>query len=167
MAGHPNPIGGTPFLNRLSSGSVTARMVIGALLAAALLTGSSGLAASSHESVSGIAEPHALSPVPLPATGTIACGQTITGTITAAGQRDSYTFSAVAGDTVIVSVHNSGPSLQAVAEIHDPADTILATRPQKDRTDVVSLPSSGIFKIVMRIIGFNLYGQSRFEPLAP
>jgi hypothetical protein len=81
---------------------------------------------------------------------TISCGQTVTGSITAAGQTDSYTFTASAGDTVVISTQAGSGSLAATADLYGPSGQSVASTARNSTTGVVSLAASGTYTILVR-----------------
>jgi hypothetical protein len=80
---------------------------------------------------------------------TLSCGQTIKGSITAAAQTDSYTFSASVGDAVIVSAYGISGTLFTVAEVYNPSGTLISTSAINGRTNVIAIATSGTHTILL------------------
>ncbi len=110
-------------------GAFIKRMVMRAWLAAVLIPGTSIAVPSALESTALTTPLHEMEPAPSPAAGTISCGQTVTGSITSVGQKDSYTFPAVAGDKVIISSASNSYHLDTIAELYDPSGNLLGRAP--------------------------------------
>jgi hypothetical protein len=79
----------------------------------------------------------------------ISCGQPISNAISAAGQIDAYTFSATAGEAVLLTgVHTSG-NLAAVAELFDPSGNWLGRAYDDIMWYSFPLPATGTYTILV------------------
>jgi YD repeat-containing protein len=77
----------------------------------------------------------------------IDCGQTLAGTISAAGQRNSYTFSASADDGITIRVRKTSGTLTAYIELYGPGGGVITGATNKiDRI----LTQAGTYRIDVR-----------------
>ncbi len=74
----------------------------------------------------------------------IACGQTINSSIASAGQTNTYTFNANAGETV--DVLSLGQSLNAVADVYSPSETRVGSC-TNNFTGPLNVPNTGTYII--------------------
>jgi hypothetical protein len=84
------------------------------------------------------------SPVP------IAFGQTLSGSILTAAEMDTYTFTASAGDKVLVMMSTSSGSLWEGIRVYSPDGTKLCQAPDSNPAEIASctLPSAGTYSIL-------------------
>jgi hypothetical protein len=80
---------------------------------------------------------------------TIDCGQTVTGTIVSPPQKDSYTFTADAGEAVIVTAVATSGTLSAFAQLFDPSGIPIAGNSGNNSTGSIVLRSTGIYTITV------------------
>jgi hypothetical protein len=81
----------------------------------------------------------------------ISCGQTLAGDISVAGEQDTYTFSATAGEAVQIAAINTSGSLSAVAELRAPDNTLLGYNGTGNGwTSSIPLPTTGTYSIIVR-----------------
>jgi len=74
----------------------------------------------------------------------IACGQTISGSISSGGETDTYTFNANAGDTV--TILTLGQTINSVADVYNPANTRIGGA-TNNFTGPINLTSTGTYSI--------------------
>ena len=103
-------------------------------------------------------------------------GQTQTGTISEAGQSNSYTFSANAGEVLDVTMTATSGTLIPKIQLYNPAGQLIATAtpPYCNSTitemDTVTLPSTGTYTILVSDCSatntgnYALYAQSTNDP---
>jgi len=96
---------------------------------------------------------------------TISCGQTLSGSVSTAGEQDTYTFTGNANEKVIVSAVSMSGALCARAELYDPSGNLIAASTAipgcNSNTSSVSLPSTGAYTILVR--DFNLSGTGTYN----
>ncbi len=83
-------------------------------------------------------------------------GQVLSGSVTTAGEMDTYTFTASAGDKVLVRVSKSAGSLWAAVRVYGPNGTKLCEADGSDTATIpsCSMPSTGTYTILV-YDGFN------------
>ena len=79
----------------------------------------------------------------------IDCGATLSGSITGAGQKISYSFTASANDGVTIRTRKTSGSLTAYMDLYNPGGTLLQSGSQIDRT----LTDTGTYRIDVRDSG--------------
>jgi large repetitive protein len=88
----------------------------------------------------------------------IVCGQTLTNAISAAGQANTYTFSGMAGEAVVLSAHASSGVLAATADLYGPAGTFIGSALQ-GATSSLSLPATGTYTILVHDYYYTSIGN--------
>lgn len=68
----------------------------------------------------------------------IGCGETVAGDLAGVGRSDTYTFSALTGDTVSLTTTQTGGALVACWELYDPSGLSLGTRCGQDERTLAS-----------------------------
>ena len=76
----------------------------------------------------------------------IDCGQTLAGTISAAGQKNSYTFSASASDVVTIRTTKTSGNFTVYMDLYSPGGSLVQSGAQIDRT----LTETGTYRIDVR-----------------
>ena len=92
----------------------------------------------------------------------LVCSQTVSGTIGSVAESDAYTFTGNAGDKVVISAYASG-ALCARAEVYDPSGTLLGHNGCDASTNVLTLPTTGTYTILVSDFGLastGAYGLS-------
>src|SRR6516165_7630489 len=84
----------------------------------------------------------------------IASGQTITASISAKGEVDTYTINGVAGGTLLATVGETvaGSSLTPRIEIHAPNGTLLTANQSVSGVTITqnNLPSTGTYSVIVK-----------------
>ncbi|MGH9838434.1 MAG: PPC domain-containing protein, partial [Blastocatellia bacterium] len=97
---------------------------------------------------------------PAAAQQVIACGQTLTGNITAAGQQVTYTFSANTGEAVNIAAVATSGDLAARAELFSPSNTLIGANGfGNTNTGSLTLPATGVYTILVRDFNLNKTGN--------
>jgi hypothetical protein len=79
----------------------------------------------------------------------IECGQPLTGTISTVAQNDAYTFSATAGEAVVLTVMTSSGKLGSFADLYDPSGNLIGNDFQSLVTNSIPLPATGTYTIMV------------------
>ncbi len=92
--------------------------------------------------------PDATLPVTVQDTVPNGCGQTVAGTIDAAGQKNSYTLTATAGDKIAIRARKTGgtSSFNPFLELYNPSGTLLTNGYQIDTTAT----ATGTYTVIVR-----------------
>lgn len=78
----------------------------------------------------------------------ITCGQTVSGIIGMPGEQDTFTFSGIAGERVIITVGTTSGDLWPETELVSPTGTVLAST--SSQTSSTALPTTGTYTIRIR-----------------
>jgi hypothetical protein len=89
---------------------------------------------------------------------TLASGQTVAGSIGAAGEADSYTFSASTGDRVIINAVATGGDLDTSIALYSPTGAEVATSASSDQLSSV-LAEAGTYTVAVSDRGSTLTGS--------
>ena len=100
----------------------------------------------------------------------INCGQVLSGSISAAGELDIYTFTASANDVVTIRMRKTSGTFSPVMDFYNPAGTLIAAQTSET---TMTLTAVGTYKILMRDIstlntgGYVLYVEKLNNPCNP
>jgi hypothetical protein len=79
----------------------------------------------------------------------IGCGQTVAGTISVRGEIDTYTFSGVAGQVVVVNAASADANLCVKVKVYSPTGDLLGTNVCDRATPPITLPITGNYTILV------------------
>jgi hypothetical protein len=88
----------------------------------------------------------------------IACGQTVTGNLTAAGQTNTYTFNANAGEVVTLLASSSVTNWNAMADIFSPSGSRIGGPTANNFTGPINLPVSGTYTVQVHADDYEAAG---------
>ncbi|HEX6504593.1 MAG TPA: choice-of-anchor D domain-containing protein [Terriglobales bacterium] len=80
-------------------------------------------------------------------TGTISCGQVVSGNITSPGQVDSYTFNGNAGQAIRFAALATSGNLCAVAALYNPSGAVVTAEDCNGSTGSIGLSTTGTYTI--------------------
>ncbi len=83
-------------------------------------------------------------------TAAISCFETKTGSLSSAGQQNSYTFPAVSGRKVILSTASTTYLVDTVAELYDPSGNLVGASAADGKSGILTIPTAGSYTIVVR-----------------
>ena len=90
--------------------------------------------------------------------GSISCGQTLTGNLGSVVQRDAYSFSGNAGEAVIATSVGTSGGVSAIARLYSPSGVFLAANGGGNSALASVLPTTGTYTIVVSDSGLNNTG---------